>query len=379
MKFNLTKIRLPLARNIGDHSCAYNEIDLILLELRDSEGNVGYGWGGGVSKGYFAKTGWWLQPMKAEKQLSWIFEKEVQGVWAGLDIEKDFDQILAISISSKPLLMAFHQAMWDLRAKRANQSVYQILGGRNSETCVLGYGSILDYPLSDEEAVERAKFFLTLGFKFIKVKIGGRDFQRDLNRLKLIQSTVGSDVRLMADANSGWNLSEATQFLNLLKSEGIELQFIEDPIEGSRLDDYLQLKHLSAFPVAAYDDFDELDSYLPYISKNAMHLLIPGQTLTNQRVIVPKAFEKGIRMLYGNSMMELNIHAAAAYPATTWIEFSDIAWNQLIQNPVKIKNGSLELPQGLGYGLEPKMDFIQELRSPEESVLELLPCPWEKK
>ena len=145
-------------------------------------------------------------------------------------------------------------ALWDLRAKHAGLPLFRLLGGKDACTRVRAYGSILDFHLSDEDALTHTQTFLAMGMKAIKVKIGAADVQRDIARLRLISDHVPADVQITADANIAWDAGQTVQRLNQIRDAGVRLGYIEDPIPYEDLQGYARLARAGLeVPVVGHD------------------------------------------------------------------------------------------------------------------------------
>ncbi len=62
---------------------------------------------------------------------------------------------------------------------------------------------------SDEKITENARRAVDAGFTAMKLKVGSPDPARDVRRAKLVRDVVGSDVKIMLDANQAWSLPVA--------------------------------------------------------------------------------------------------------------------------------------------------------------------------
>jgi hypothetical protein len=75
------------------------------------------------------------------------------------------------------------------------------------------------------------------------------------------------------------------------------------------------------------------------------------------------AREHGLQVSIGNSFGELGVHVAAAFSVVRHMEFSGLAWSQLLQDPVRVSGGNVIPPAGPGAGLDPRPDQIERLAS----------------
>lgn len=82
---------------------------------------------------------------------------------------------------------------------------------------------------SDDVIVENSKKAIAHGFGAMKLKVGSKDFNRDIKRAHLIRETVGDDITIMLDANQQWTLHESIEIINKLKD--MNPYWIEEPTD----------------------------------------------------------------------------------------------------------------------------------------------------
>lgn len=109
------------------------------------------------------------------------------------------------------------------------------------DTGYTGYDTSVGwFDYSDELIVRNAKEAAERGFRAMKLKIGGKDFERDIRRAFLVREAVGDDVRIMLDANQQWTLKQAIHMANRMAE--MNPYFIEEPTDP---DDVLAHQTLS--------------------------------------------------------------------------------------------------------------------------------------
>ena len=84
-----------------------------------------------------------------------------------------------------------------------------------------------DFP--DEKVVMNAKAAVDNGFKAMKIKVGSKDKERDIRRLKMLRDAVGEDVTIMIDANQQWTLQQALSIIPRLKE--MNPYWVEEPTD----------------------------------------------------------------------------------------------------------------------------------------------------
>lgn len=96
------------------------------------------------------------------------------------------------------------------------------------ETGYPGYDTSVGwFNYSDERIRENCKKAVANGFKALKLKVGSKDFDRDIRRAKMVREVAGDDVKIMLDANQQWTLPEAIEICKELAV--INPFWIEEP------------------------------------------------------------------------------------------------------------------------------------------------------
>ncbi len=139
---------------------------------------------------------------------------------------------------------ALDMALHDLLGKAAGVPVWQLLGGyRESIPTSVTIGI-----LSESETVDRARDWVSRGFRCLKVK-GGLDVSADAARLIKVREAVGPKIELRYDANQGYTVDETIEFIHLTRFCGLEL--IEQPTPCDQPSLLGQVTHQTPLPVMA--------------------------------------------------------------------------------------------------------------------------------
>jgi len=383
--FELHKLRMPVGRAIGDNSCSYERFDVAALALRTSDGLTGWGYGTAMSDGYFERTGWWIRIMPAEAAMRAEFESATMPALRSLNCDEDWlSKGIELDAGFGAVTMALRQALWDLAAKQAKLPLWRWLAKKYSGISppdgaapqVPAYGSLLDFGVPEEAVAALLHRYLEMGMGAIKVKIGAGDARRDLRRLRLISDAVGPTVQLFADANEVWDSQTCISRLRYFHHYGIRLRYIEDPLPRDDLAGFLALRGHIPCEVGGHDYFERYEQWEDFILKGALDVVRSGQNTAIQCRVARLCAEKRLPIFYGNSIGELNVHAAAALPGTERIEYSHVGWTALFATPVQVVNGFMIPPAGDGFGLDPKPEALREFHHPVPSERISRPCPW---
>ena len=121
-----------------------------------------------------------------------------------------------------------------------------MLGGYRKEI-------ITDITISVNDPEEMARDSMDAikrGFETLKIKVG-KDAAMDLERMKSIRNAVGYDVKLRIDANQGWKPKEAVKVLRKMEDAGLDIEFVEQPVEAHDIDGLKYVTDNVSIPVLA--------------------------------------------------------------------------------------------------------------------------------
>jgi L-alanine-DL-glutamate epimerase-like enolase superfamily enzyme len=148
---------------------------------------------------------------------------------------------------------ANRMALWDLMAQSVELPLYQFLGAKPQNNRVRAYGSGLDFPLSEEDAVAVFRRFIEMGFKAIKVKVGHPDPNATYKGCRPCAKAVGEEIEMAIDANEAWTCDEAIQRIRFFEKEGVRLSYVEDPLHRDDVDGMVRLNATIELDVVGHD------------------------------------------------------------------------------------------------------------------------------
>jgi L-alanine-DL-glutamate epimerase-like enolase superfamily enzyme len=135
-------------------------------------------------------------------------------------------------------------AIYDIMAKASGLPVYKFLGGYRDTVPVYVTGGYYREGKGIPDLVEEIQGYVSQGFNAIKLKVGGISggfsIEDDFERVKAVRQAVGPNVRLMLDANQGWDLPTAIRASN--KMYDLDIVWLEEPLHW--YDDVEPLKQL---------------------------------------------------------------------------------------------------------------------------------------
>jgi len=364
VKSELYRLEVPSGRKFGDCTCWCDTLDIITVCLVSNQGHRAWGYGQTISKGHFTRPAPYIVPMPSLVEMQASFQKTF---WPNLRGQNPFAVMLhrpAHFPNYSATEQAIRTALWDLVAQAMEIPLYQLLGAQPGQKRVLAYGSGLDFPLAEEEAIAVYRRFADMGLTAIKVKVGHSDPKRDLRRLQVIRETVGEKVEMAIDANEAWTCDQAIERIRFFQKEGVSLSYVEDPLYRDDLEGLVRLNAEIDVDVVGHDYLVEPKDLRRLVERKAVNRLRVNGDIDFAIVCADLASELNVPLIYGNSPFELGVHAAVAFPHFERIEFSALGWNDLPRNPIRFENGYAIAPSQPGMGFEPNPEKLAEFSRP---------------
>lgn len=294
-----------------------------------------------------------------------------------MDVERLWDQMYRNNRHSRAghYMMAMSMvdnALWDIRGKRLNAPVYQLLGGATRKE-VRAYGSCLGFSVEKGKAGPKAKQLYDQGFQQQKwfMATGPGDGQAGLKRaielVEELRTSLGDDAQLMFDAFMSWDVPFATAWCAAV--EKYRPYWIEEAFPADRTEAFIQLKKNTTIPLATGEHV--------YNRWEAQNFLKEG---TIQIIQADPEWCGGVSELvkichlasaYGAKVFPHghNIHAALHVVASQSPDVCPLLEYLIVhvphklhfqKNPLLTSNAIIQLPSKPGFGIELDGSIIEK-------------------
>lgn len=195
----------------------------------------------------------WVLRIATDQGIEGIGEGRANAEQARKVVGLTLDQLWEPGVGAKGALGRADHAIFDLVGKALDVPAWKLLGAEGPEWVPVYDGSIYFADLLPEHAgrgvariVEEVEAGLERGHRAFKIKVGRgykwmppeEGFRRDVEVVQAIRKAVGPDVRLMVDANNGFDREGAIRWLDAV---GDDLYFVEEMFPEA-VDDDLALK-----------------------------------------------------------------------------------------------------------------------------------------
>lgn len=327
-------------------SIQFDELSKILISIELANGVIGWG------ECYRGNT------IMAVKQVAQKF--------VGMSIEKIIRQQLPIPYTR--IYDGFECALWDCFARLKNIRVVDLLGGPVREKIKVGSWSS---HRTTAEVGEIASNFAALGYDCIKFKT---DLEDDVAGWATAIKRAAPEMKIIFDPNERWiSSAEVKTRIDALKEIGNTL-CIEDPISRWKIEEYAQIRSYSPIPIV-------LHVSLPYVDhgqrvhdtiRAIQHQAIDGfnfncgfahfQKLDHIATAAELPCWHGSEIDLG-IMEAMYLHSCAAAHSCEWpsdIFGTLIRSHDLLKQSLRIEPPFAFLPEGIGLGVEPDLEAINE-------------------
>jgi muconate cycloisomerase len=265
---------------------------------------------------------------------------------------------------------AIETALFDALGKWYRVPVCRFFGGPYRREIELVGGLGLDL---DPEAIgRRARQLKQEGFLTFKIKIGQRDHNQDIERVRAVRQTVGDDALIRVDGNASYSFVDARSVLNELSR--FQISDAEQPLARGDLRSLAELRRAVGIPIAAQESVSSAEDALAVLQARAADLLkiklshIGGFQRARQTAAVFAA--KGLLVVIGQgsacttilSAAEMHLHSALenAQPGGEMTGFLRLS-EQDIFSPINVVRATASLPMSGGLGIEVNKENLQRL------------------
>ncbi|MGC6455158.1 MAG: mandelate racemase/muconate lactonizing enzyme family protein [Coraliomargaritaceae bacterium] len=261
-------------------------------------------------------------------------------------------------------LGAIDIALWDLKCKALDIPLWKLLGG-SSETKVEAYntdGGWLNWSM--EELVHDCKKMVEEeGYRAVKLKVGSSSGDEDLRRVEAVRNALGSDIRIMTDANGRWSLPQAIQISSRLQD--FDITWLEEPIGFDDVIGHQRLANSIQTPIALGEQLYLSAQFRDFIHANAVHYVQPDIVrlagITEWWQVADLAHSYYLPVVpHVGDMSQVHQHLCNAHPACTLLEY--IPWlRHWMKHPAEVVDGYFVVPEIAGAGMEPTAEALKSI------------------
>ena len=341
-KFRVRAIRLPMRDPHQTASGTVSESPLVLTDVYMDDGTVGH-------SVVFTYTPAALGPTA---DLVRNFEALVKGdALAPAAVEQKLARrfrLLGPQGLVGMALAAIDMALWDALARLHGVSLVALLGG--TARPVPAYGAV-GYD-GEAKSARVAEDWAKRGFKGVKAKIGYPTVAEDVAVIRAMRKAAGPDVAIMVDYNQCLTPAEAVQRMRVLDDEG--LTWVEEPTLAHDYAGHAWVAREAKTPIQCGENWWGALDLQHAVDAHASDYLMPDVMkiggVTGWQRAAAVAAARGLRVS-NHLWPEISAQLLAATPTAHWLEYADW-WNDIVREPLAIRDGMTDVGEAPGSGVE---------------------------
>ena len=338
-----------------------------LVEVICDDGTVGWGECLGPAKPNAAIVDVYAQSLIGEDPL------QTEKVWLTLYNRLRDQGQRGLTVTA---LSGIDIALWDIKGKHFGVPISMLLGGRFRNTVRAyatgsfrreGVDRITD--IAAEVAGYRRE-----GFHAVKIKIGF-DVEEDLAVIAAVREAIGPDMRLMIDANHGYDYLEAIELGKCAAQYGID--WFEEPVLPEQISTYEAVRAGQPIPVASGENWHGRYAMHEPLTRRAVDIVQPDICgvggFSEMRRVADMAALHGVRLVphvWGTAVcLAASLQFMAALPPNPprrnpiepIMEFdrTENPFRQaVVLTPLEHHQGVMAIPDGPGLGIEINRDAL---------------------
>jgi L-alanine-DL-glutamate epimerase-like enolase superfamily enzyme len=248
-------------------------------------------------------------------------------------------------------LSAIDSALWVVQAKALGMPLSRLLGGYSEK--VPAYAShMLFRNWTIDELQKDAASLVKHGFKCMKMNMGDKSPDIEIERIKAVRDAVGEDIDIMIDANWSWTIPQTIKIGHAL--EPYNVKWLEDPLASDDADDLCKVTNILDIPVAAGETYCTKYEFRRLMEKRAINVLIVdlqrvgGVTEWMKVAAMAQAWKIPVA---SHLFDEFSAHLIAAIPNGYMVEYMPW-WDIIYQDPPRVIDGYMNISEKSGLGLE---------------------------
>ena len=359
---NLRAYRTPRPRPIRNGRLTYATSTTCVVEVLTDEQVTGVGLGVGVMLpggeqvvgalvGVFQEMLRGSDPLANERLWSLMWQPKLLGR-RGVEIR---------------VLSMIDIALWDIKAKVSNLPLHQMLGSFVEAVPYYVAGGYYEEGKDLAALADEMCGYVDGGAGGVKMKIGGVSVADDLRRVEAVRAALGTDVKLMVDANGAYDTATAVRMARAL--EPFDITWFEEPVEPDNYTGYAAVSQASSIPVAGGENEATRYGFRDLIAVGHPSVINPDAEIlggvTEYVKVAALAQSSGIAIA-PHGRAELHAQLTCALPNGLMVEYYkdnvDPLATRLIPERPPIRDGLIFPSQRPGIGIVVDEEAAVEFR-----------------
>jgi o-succinylbenzoate synthase len=339
MRFEFRELTLPLSDPLKTAAGTIDERTVFLVRI-DRDGVVGIGEAAPLQ-------GWTESVAECEAALGEAAES----------LPADPHGAMAAVAETPAARHGIRLAATDREARADEEPLYRYLGGTRECATVPVNATIGDGDV--DETVTSAERAVADGFETLKLKLGARSLEADLERVRRVREAVGDDVVIRGDANGGWDRDRAERAFRRLRE--YDVSYVEQPLPAEDLAGLRALRG-EGVGVAVDETLREVD-VATVVAEDAADAVVlkpmvaggPERVADDARLVIANGIDPVVTTTIDGAVARTGaVHCAATIPSVfaCGLATGDLLAEDVGPDPAAVEDGAIRVPQSSGVAPE---------------------------
>jgi galactonate dehydratase len=292
---------------------------------------------------------------------------------------------------------AIEIACWDIIGKVCNQPVYNLWGGRSHQSLRAYANGWYRGPRTPESFSSKAAEVVRKGYTALKFDPFGdswrvlspAEFDRSLEIICAVREAVGDHVDILIEGHRRFNINTAVQFSVAMSV--YRPAWFEEPLDHSNISAMAEVAKRSPVPIATGESFSNKHQFAELLKHDVIDIWQPeplnlGGLFATRKVadfvdahygmIAPHSAQGPICTA---ACVQLGASLPNFFIQEIFDEFNEPWESHLVDHPVRVVDGYIEIPDRPGLGIELNLEEIERHPYQPENALSLFKSGWEQR
>lgn len=261
-------------------------------------------------------------------------------------------------------------ALWDLKAKAAEQPLHKLLGGYAESVPTYASGGYYRDDKGHDGLRAEMRRYVDAGHDAVKMKVARLSVPEEAERVAAVREEIGPDRTLLLDASGEWETT--TEAVRACRAfEPYDPYFVEEPVMIDRVETMAELNDAIPYPVATGELEGTRHNFARLRDTGAASVLQPDATvcggITEWLKIAhyAAAYDVPIAPHYN---WNLHTPLVASIDNGRWIEYfyrdqDVVVFDDVVEDPLEPdENGRISPTDDPGHGVRLIEESIEEFR-----------------
>lgn len=292
---------------------------------------------------------------------------------------------------------AIEIACWDIIGKALNQPVYNLWGGRCHESLRAYANGWYRGPRTPESFAEKAKAVVDRGYTALKLDPFGSawrtltpyELDYSIDIVRAVRSAIGVGADILIEGHSRFSVSTAIEVAKAL--EPFRPTWFEEPVHHQNIGAMVEVARRSPVPIATGESFTSKQQFTELLKHDVISIFQP-EPLNLGGLFLTRKISDAVDSHYGvvaphsaqgpicsAACVQLNASLPNFFLHEFFDEFNEHWEAEIVDFPVTVTNGFIEVSSRPGLGIDLKLDEIARYPYRQENYLPLFKPGWEER